>query len=261
MENLRFIKTTDQTDIDHFRNGYFDHLPFSQEYYLEILINASSFYEISVTGRPAGYFILSPNNILLEYYVLPAWVSRMDELFGIILKEFHIEKALCKTFDTDFLFCCLAFQKKSSTAGYLFREYNRTTFISTPPELTVRRAELADETQIIAVNEEVFDNPEEVGQYIRAQQIFLFEKEGNLVGFGIYSPVIRGRKDYDIGMLITPPYRKQGYGVEIIRYLVNFCRQNGWNPYAGCAAENIGSRKCLEKAGFITRHRLIKFLF
>lgn len=261
METLQFIRITDPAIIEQLRTGYINHLPLSQEYYLELLVNTSSLYEIHIDGKSAGYFFLSPNNILVEYYVRPGWVNMMEEIFGLILKEFRIKKALCKTFDTDLLFCCHAFQKKSSTAGYLFRDYNANPIVSTPPEITVRRADMADEAQIIAVNEEVFDHPEEVGQYIRSQQIFLFEKEGSLVGFGIYSPVFHGRKDYDIGMLVTPAYRNQGYGVEIIRYLVNFCRQNGWNPNAGCAAENIASRKCLEKAGFITRHRLLKFLF
>ncbi len=261
METVRCIKTTDQTVIEQLRIRYINHLPLAQEYYLEILINASSFYEIHIDGRLAGYFVLSQNNILLEYSVLPEWVNRMDELFGYILKEFKIKKALCKTFDTDLLFCCLAFQKKSSTAGYLFREFAGKSSSITPTDITVRRAKMADEAQIITVNEEVFDHPEEVGQYIRAQQIFLFEKTGSLVGFGIYSLVFRGRNDYDIGMLITPEFRHQGYGTYIIHYLVNFCRQNGWNANAGCAAENIASRKCLEKAGFVTRHRLQMFLF
>lgn len=261
METVRCIKTTDKAVIEQLRIRYINHLLLAQEYYLEILINASSFYEIHVDSRLAGYFVLSSNNILLEYSVLPEWVNRMDEFFGYILKEFKIKKALCKTFDTELLFCCLAFQKKSSTAGYLFREYAEKSSNISPQDLTVRRATLEDEAQIIAVNEEVFDHPEEVGQYIRAQQIFLFEKDGSLVGFGIFSPVFQGRNDYDIGMLITPAYRNQGYGTFIIHYLVNFCRQNGWNANAGCAAENIASRKCLEKAGFVTRHRLLKFLF
>ncbi len=261
MGTLRFNKIIDGKTSQNLREPYIRQLALAQEYYLELLVNKGSLYQILVDGLEAGYFILSENNILLEFFVLPEWVNRMDEYFGIILKEFGVTKALCKTFDTDLLFCCEGYQKSTSTAGFLFREFAGKPNGISPSGITVRRADMADESQIIAVNEEVFDHPEEVGQYIQAQQIFLFEKENNLVGFGIYSPVICGREDYDIGMLITPEFRHKGYGTFIIQYLVNFCRQNGWNPNAGCAVENTASRKCLEKAGFVTRHRLLKFLF
>ncbi|BCY19217.1 hypothetical protein hrd7_30660 [Leptolinea sp. HRD-7] len=261
MENIKFIQTTDPTVIEQLRLDYLNHLPLSQEYYLEILIKDSNLYIIFIDNTQAGYFVLSPDNVLLEYYIFPEWINQMDEIFGFILKEVGIKKALCKTFDSDLLFCCLAFHKKTSTIGFMFRDFKAKSSNVTPSGINVRRAEMNDEDQIIAVNEEVFDHDEEVGQYIRAQQIFLFEKANSLVGFGIFSPVFQGRKEYDIGMLITPPFRHQGYGTFIINYLVNYCRQNGWIPNAGCAVENIASRKCLEKAGFVTHHRLLEFLF
>ncbi len=261
MGTLRFTKIIDGKTSQNLREPYIRQLAQAQEYYLELLVNKGCLYQILVDSSEAGYFILSENNILLEFFVHPEWVNRMDEYFGIILKEFGIIKALCKSFDTDLLFCCEGYQKSTTTAGFLFRDFTGNPNGNYPSGITIRRADMADESQIITVNEEVFDHPEEVGQYIESQQIFLFEKEDSLVGFGIYSPVIRGRNDYDIGMLITPEFRHKGYGTFIIHYLVNFCRQNGWNANAGCAAENTASRKCLEKAGFVTRHRLLKFLF
>lgn len=260
-ETIQFTETIDSGTIRLFREKYLDSLPLAQEYYLEIQIKTSAFYLVNVGDMAAGYFILSPENVLLEYFLLPGWDDRMDEILGRIQREFSVRKALCKSFDSAMLSCCYGFQKSNLAIGILFREYQEKSTETTGAELTVRRAVMADEARIIAVNEEVFDHPEEVSEYIQAQQIFLFETESQLVGFGIYSPVFPGRRDYDIGMLIVPEYRKQGYGAFIIQYLVNFCRQNGWNFSAGCDINNIASRRCLEKAGFIARYRLLEFSF
>jgi RimJ/RimL family protein N-acetyltransferase len=32
-------------------------------------------------------------------------------------------------------------------------------------------------------------------------------------------------------------------------------------PVCGCAVENIGSRRTLERAGFLTRHRLLELVW
>jgi RimJ/RimL family protein N-acetyltransferase len=260
-ETIQFIETTDPGTVRLFREKYLDSLPLAQEYYLEIQIKTSAFYLVNVGDMAAGYFILSPENVLLEYFLLPEWENRLDGIFGQILREFLVKKALCKSFDAALLSCCYGYHKSTRAIGILFREYREKTIHAIGAKITIRRAVMADEARIIAVNEEVFDHPEEVSEYIQARQILLFEIGNRLVGFGIYSPVFPGRQDYDIGMLITPEYRKQGYGAFIIQYLINFCRQNGWNFSAGCDINNIGSRRCLEKAGFDARYRLLEFSF
>ncbi|MBK7453354.1 MAG: GNAT family N-acetyltransferase [Anaerolineales bacterium] len=128
-----------------------------------------------------------------------------------------------------------------------------------PGALTIRLAQAKDKQKIIGINEEIFERDEEVQDYIRKEQIFLFEKDKEIIGFGIFARVIEGRQEFDIGMLVDRKYRRQGYGEFITRYLVNHCQKNGWRAICGCAIENTGSRRCLENAGFISRYRLLEF--
>jgi GNAT superfamily N-acetyltransferase len=130
-----------------------------------------------------------------------------------------------------------------------------------PSDITIRLAAITDETHIQEVNEEVFDYPEEVIAYINSRQIFLFEKAGDLVGFGIFSQCIPGRQDFDIGMLVVEKFRRQGYASQILRYLIEHCRKKDWRPGAGCYITNTPSRKSLEKVGFIAGYRLLEFAF
>jgi GNAT superfamily N-acetyltransferase len=261
MELLCFELLTESKIIQTIREKYLNELLHAQEYYLELLIQQAQFFLIKYETKPAGYFSLSKDGCLLEYYVFPEWINQADIIFGEIIRKFQVKKALCKSFDTVMLSSCYTYHKSSRAIGILFREYCEKAPFNHTGDISIRRAVPADETTIIEVNEEVFDHPSEVLQYIMANQIFIYEKLGDLVGFGIFSQVIPGRPDRDIGMLVVPAYRKRGYGQFILHHLVHFCQENGWRFSAGCAIENIASRKCLEKAGFISRYRLLEFKF
>jgi RimJ/RimL family protein N-acetyltransferase len=261
MELFSFEFQPESKIIHPLRLKYLDELPHAQEYYLELQIQKAHFCLIKFQKETAGYFVLSEEGSLLEYYVLPEWINQVDTIFGEIIRKYSVRKALCKSFDAFLLSCCYGFQKSSRAIGILFREYSEKPHTIPGSRISIQRAVPADEAKIIAVNEEVFDHPSEVLQYILANQIFLYANDNDLVGFGIYSQVIPGRPDRDIGMLVVPAYRKKGYGQFILNHLVRFCNENGWQVSAGCAIENIASRKCLEKAGFIARYRLLEFVF
>ena len=98
-------------------------------------------------------------------------------------------------------------------------------------------------------------------EYIKQQQILIFEINEDIAGFGIYSRVIADRPEFDIGMLVNPRYRGQGLGEYIVGYLVHFCEQRNWRPICGCAIDNTASRRCLEKAGFLAEYRMLEFTF
>ena len=261
MEKLVFEEKGALAEIGNLRNQYLDGLLEAQELYLELMIRKSRVFVIQSQERRIGYFLLGDGAVLLEYYVTQDNLEHVDTLFGMILEKFSIHKTLCKSFDHTLLSCCVGFQKKVSSTGILFREYKEGAALSIAEGITFRLANAGEAQKIIEINEEVFDNDEEVHEYIRNGQIFLFEKEKEMIGFGIFARVVEGRPEFDIGMCVDRRFRRRGYGEYIIRYLVEFCKQNGWRAICGCAIGNEASRRCLEKAGFIGRYRLLEFVF
>jgi GNAT superfamily N-acetyltransferase len=259
--SISYQKLSRMDRISDLRNIYLDLLPHSQEYYIELEIKKSQPYLVLVNNIPAGYFFLSAKQAVLEYFIRPDYIHLNDGILGDIIHKFEVKTAWCKTYDHDMLACCYTYQKFSRVMAILFRDYVEKPLPPMPENLTVRLAGPEDESTIQGVNEEVFDSPEEVTEYINSGQIFLFELGSDLVGFGIYSCCIPGRMDYDIGMLVVEKYRRQGYACQILRYLINFCLGNGWRVGAGCYILNTPSRRSLEKVGFIARYRLLEFIF
>lgn len=259
--SLKYEKVTGMDGLFPFRNEYLDSLLHSQEYYIELEIKKSQPYLVVINEIPSGYFFLSAKQAVLEYYIRPESIHWNDVIFGDIIHQFNVKTAWCKTYDHDMLACCYTYQKSSRVMAILFRDYVEKPLPPMQHNLTVRLAGPQDETTIQNVNEEVFDYPEEVTEYINSGQLFLFESGGDLVGFGIYSCCIPGRMDYDIGMLVVERYRRQGYACQILRYLTNFCLGKGWRVGAGCYILNTPSRRSLEKVGFNARYRLLEFTF
>ena len=248
-------------EIGDLRKPYLDGLLEAQELYLELMIRKSRVFVIQSQDQQIGYFLLGDGAVLLEYYVTPDNLEHVDTIFGIILEKFSIHKALCKSFDHTLLSCCAGFQKEMRVIGIHFREYQEDGTLPIAEGITCRLAKAGEAQKIMALNEEVFEQDEEVHEYISKEQIFLFEKEKEMIGFGIFARVIEGRPEFDIGMCVDRRFRRQGYGEHIIRHLVDFCRHNGWRAICGCAIDNEASRRCLEKAGFIGRYRLLEFVF
>lgn len=263
-ENLnqyQFVKCASLDKISGLRNQYLDGLIEPQEFFLELAVRDANIYMIHFNDEQIGYFLTNNESVLIEYFIIQKYRFLADSIFMRIVDHFSITKGVCKSFDHLLLCCCVGLQKKTRVVGVLFRDYHPTGKKDQFSDIAARQAAIEDEKHIIEVNEEVFDHDYEVLEYIHKKQLLIFEKEGTPIGFGIFSRVIEGRQDFDIGMLVEKNYRGQGVGQFIISFLADFCFSNGWRPVAGCAVENIGSRRTLEKAGFTAGHRMLEFTF
>ncbi len=259
--HLVFEEQNTLNAIKDLRNRYLDGLIEAQELYLEFKVIKAGVFVILSENQRIGYFLLGEDADLLEYFVIQEFLHQADTILEIVIQKFSVRKALCKSFDHTLLSCFAGIQNQVNVLGVLFRECREEIQPPVREGVTIRPASAEDERHIIEINEEVFDYEEEVSEYIRDGKIFLFEKDQEIIGFGIFARVIEERPEFDIGMLVDRKYRRQGYGEYIIRYLTHFCAQNGWRAICGCAVENKASRRCLEKAGFISRYRLLEFVF
>ena len=258
MNDIHIEQAASLDEIAPLRSQYLDELFQPQELYLELKVRKSAAYRLSLAHMPVGYVLLDePEQTLLEYYVTRPFISQVDAMFGDLLQRCGIRRAFCKSFDHTLLSCCLTFQKSVRPFGVLFREYAPLEQINAPSPVRFRFANANDIPLIVSVNEEIFESDEEIHETIGNQSMFLFEQGTALIGFGIFQRTIAGRPDFDIGMLVTKPFRRQGYGAYIIRFLTEYCLQNDWRPICGCDIKNTASRRTLEKAGYIGQHRLL----
>jgi GNAT superfamily N-acetyltransferase len=102
----------------------------------------------------------------------------------------------------------------------------------------------------------------DIPYWILKGSCIIFENEnGDFIGYGMFNRTLEERNWYDIGMYVKPEMRKRGYGTYIIDRMAEHVKDLGGIPTAGCAFDNKGSKRTLERAGFVSKHVMVEFGF
>ena len=244
------------------RNDYLDRLLAAQEALIEVLVQQAQCFSISAKGQIAGYFILHEHEGLLEFYLVEHFQAYAHLLFRRFVREHNVRSALVKSFDHLLLACVMDIQTGVRVRGILVRDYIPRELPNIPRiRYRERPAEERDLARIRAVDQQVFTHPERLAAVIRAGAMRLFERDLDLIGFGIIRPVIPGRPEVDLGLAVDAPFRNKGYAIYFLRDMAEFCLQSGLLPISGCAAENEASIRLGSRVGFVSRYRLLEVRF
>lgn len=261
MPSITYCKSDGPADRYLLRDEYLTQLGEAQELFLEMEIRKATLYEIKINDSLAGYAIISSKNQLLEFHLSPAAVNAADMLFGLLIKKLSVKSGYIKSFDALSVACAVNHHQKLSIAGYLYRHRSILKEYPLPKGIKPRPAVAKDRTSIAAINEEVFESGDDIDEYIQKKQMQLFFMKKKLLGFIIHAQVIENRPEYDVGMLVAPQFRRQGYGEAFLSFAIDYVTKRGGRPLMGCAAENIASQRTIEALGFISKYRMFEFTF
>jgi len=245
--------------IKSHRKLYLSKLSELQELFIEWIVEKSDYYIINNSGGETGYFIVSRQNSLVEFFVDIQNIDEVTVIFEDIYSKFNIENVLCKSFDSALLKCCFNGNMKYKVVGYLFRDY-----IDTPPQdvSEFTKTEFADESDyddFVKYDNELYETEEDLRFMLKNRLALKYYIEDKFIGCGFLIKVNEFYNHCDIGMWVDTPYRNKGYATKIISDLKQRCIKEGVKVTCGCAADNIASKKTLEKNGFRTKHDLLMF--
>lgn len=245
------------------RKAYLDALPEPQEFYIEGRVARGRLIRITDDGAAAGHAVIDAGGkTLLEFYLDNAHLRESEAIYAALVKQFKIRRLLCKSFDPYMLYPALRKKRKPRPSGYLFRHIADDSF-QEREGVHVRPARGEDVDALLSISGGFFDDGAEIDLYLADDQglIFIFEEErtNGLIGCGISKPVLPTGTAMDIGMLVAPAYRRQGFGSYIVSYLKSHLLGRGLRPVCGCASDNAGSKRALERGGFASLYRIIEF--
>ncbi len=261
---IQFSPTTLHS-LEAWRNKYLESLNYAQDMHSESMISwmpGATCWFLNTNDTPTGYIILNNVNELVEFYLANDLLTQKEIIFSRVIENFGIKSVYCKSFDQVLLTCCHKFSGSSKLTGYLFQDYNvQVEGISLDNTIDVRPATMDDIPFLKSFENELMEEGEEIEPYIRNNSVYMFMKGKELVGCGYLFNIIPGRVHWDVGMWVNQPFRRRGYGAQIISYLMKYCFDNGFLATAGCAEDNAASRLTLEKCGFVSKLCLINFQF
>jgi predicted acetyltransferase len=252
-------KKVNYEEIRTYRKLYLESLSELQELYIEWIVDKSDYYTINNNSENIGYFVVSEENSLVELYVDTKYVNNLTKIFKEIYNKFNIENVLCKSFDSILLKCCCNSNLKYKIIGYLFRDYVDTTPQDIGEFTKIEFASESDYDDLVKYDNELYDDEEQLRYMLKTKSILKYYIDNELIGCGLLIKINEFYKHYDIGMWVDTPYRNKGYATKIIYDLNQRCIKDGIKATCGCSADNIASKRVLEKGGFRTKHDLLMF--
>jgi len=275
MINLKQLAGSDQ--IRYLKEAYLQTLVGPMDAYWETaVIGLAPHWLIEVDGDPAGYFAAQNNKRLLQFYVTDPFLGQASSLFAFVVNSGLVSKASAATIEPAYLSHCLDHQIKVSTNSLLFEDYDQQIAVELDnyPTALFRRAMDGDAGSLAAFysqNDEFQDTEAiETGfgshlnharSMIELGQVFILEMGKEILGVGECRFSASQPPYADVGMITAGGHRRRGIGVFILAKLKDYCYQNQKQPVCSCAAGNLPSRKTIEKAGFITQHRILDIQF
>ena len=239
-------------------------------YWETAIIARAPHYRILVNGRAAGYFAADDKKRLLQFYA----VEPADPLFDAVIESEGVETAVAGTNDPAFLSLCLDRQKAVAVNTYLFHDvYQVTPDLPAYPKAEFRLSVVDELEQLLAFYErnDDFEDSEAIADS-GGQRDFIQSLIANKQSFGLYDGetllgigecrISANQMPYaDIGMIVDKDHRRRGVGTAVLARLKARCYSQNTVPICSCAAENIASRKTIEKAGFVAAHRMLDIQF
>lgn len=230
-----------------------------QEFFLETQVAASQLLMIEGPWPTPGYLAVH-GTTLTEWHLPPEAQPQARALWRTLRAELKLGSALCQSFDAPLLQLLLLEPRQLTPVAWLFRDRTPTEL----PALEFRPATQADRELIETLADDFFTS-DEYEQLLPHKGLWLaFSQRQQPVGCGLIQPLgplLADGPARDVGMVVAPDQRQRGYGAAIVAGMAHYCRQQGWEPQAGCALDNTGSRLALEKAGFWSRHLLLRAAF
>ena len=254
---MRFAFSNAECRPSALREAHLDSLPEPQIHHMERLASSAQIVLIVSHGETVGYVGVN-KECVVEFYLTDAALPWRSDAFYAAAEHTGARSALVKSFDALTLSTIAEREVKARVVGVNFMTFDESTFVPRP-EITARSAERSDASSVREIAADLYEDAAEIDHHIAARELLMFESGATLVGCGFVTRIRPNRNAFDIGMAVAPGFRRRGIGEYIVRHLRRHCVTTlDGRPIAGCAMENIASRRTLEKSGFISHHSLME---
>lgn len=232
-------------------------LPGVVDSFLESHISSSNHTRVVINGRAAGLAAIHGESLITRFSLEPEFRGHGEAVFQALRRREQVDSAYVPTCDEFFLVHALDDYRRLTLQARLFRFDGDSRPRAVPNGMALRRAEPRD-ADLIGEASSYFDR---IDERIGAGELFVLDRDGEPVGFGIreMSAYVPGRAS--IGMFTRKDQRQRGVGTAVIAALAQRCLDEGIEPVAGCWYYNHRSRHALERAGMSSTTRLMKVEF
>ncbi len=265
MTNHRFIRTA-PNELTGLKQRYLRQLAAPLDGMWECFVTLADHYSIICGDEVVGYCVINSEQRLLQFYV--AGARDAGRIFSRVLTELKVTGAFLSTGDGQYLSNCLDHQKSVAVNALLYHvekdyEIKKAVFPAQshfrPVKINELEATLDFGVQTLGAD------PDWLKAYfserIAGGELFGLWQGNQLMATGECRPSRTQKPCADLGMVVAENHRGKGLATNILRYLLQYCRENGLTAICSTGHDNLAARKTIEKSGFICHHRILEILF
>lgn len=260
------LKKSDHAELSDLKKLYLKSLPAPRDGMWETFVMMADHYTITHEEKTIGYFVINAEQLILQYYAHDDYDSA--DIFKQILDELKPVGAVATTSEFQFLSLCLDHQKSVSINALMYH-------INEDAPIADANFPQGFEFKTISENElkTAVDFAHQTlgadrgwlsgyfGSLINRGELFGLWQEKNLIATGECRLSDTQKPYADLGMVVSKTHRGQGLATAILRKLLKICDKKGLSAICSTEKENIGARKAISKAGFISHHRIVEIKF
>ncbi len=230
----------------------------------ESLRSFATQWEIKVDEQLVGYASVDEQNRLLQFYLASEWQQIGLDIFAAFIEQQQIKQALIGTHNPIALSLGLHFQQSLQIDTYLFEDHLEVALA--PKSGVFRAAETTELAKIVEFYHQSMDAPRDwlndyLSGHISKGEVFFLEQEGEVLGACEVRRSATNPEVADIGMVVSPACRKQGYGSFMLGKAKAKAIEWGRRPICSCEKGNTGSLKSIQNNGFRSLHQLLLMEF
>lgn len=222
-------------------------------------------YQIMIDAKSRGYFVVNDENMLLQFHFIAENECLRSEAFSSIISADNldlpsIKGAFTSTAEPHFLSLCLDHFSETKVHTLMYQ-------MESPSSETVNLTPISEMQTDEAVAFVLNNLPMPEGwlrgyfaNLIARGELFGYWQENKLLGTGECRGYDKYQTEYaDLGMIVDKSIRGQGIATRILTALNAVANSKGLTAICSTEKENIAAQRAISKAGFIAKHRILKF--
>lgn len=260
----------DVTSIQNLKAGYLESLIGPLDGMWESISNASTHREIYVDQNRVGYFVVSDEGLLLQFFVEPASARYRKEAFSKVADEESINGATVGTNDPVFLSLCLDMQNGIAVHTIQYAEdLSSTQSPELEPTILFRLLQDSELEKTVLFQLACLGGDANMTNWLRGyssnliarRELFVLTRSEEWIGLGELRVSDTQEQVVDLGMMVHPSHRSHGWASTILALLHERSRSNGNRAICSTTMDNIAAQKAISRAGFVSRYRILNVSF
>lgn len=234
------------------------------------IIHRSAIKGIFYQTECIGYFSYDASYTLIYFYVTDPWLNRKREVLRTLLQDEYMPQAYVGTNHPCFLNAALLLSYGASVYYYLFEDQpDAQQMFSLPEAYQKATFQLSGVDDINAIVKFCLRTSsadknwlaDYTRYWVARRGIYCLVLDKKILGTCELRKSEAQAGIADLGAIVSPRHRKKGLGTYLMLRGKALCYEQGLQPICSCRYDNQGSRRMIEKAGFVNRHNLLKVKF